>query len=198
MAEDLWLHLESGERTQAPWAHVERRLAALQPGLGLWLWRCSAVWPWSRPGPWGVCLLVPTCRPPESPQEQRRAGAWSPQPGTPVLTTQQPVSAASWWACPWLPVPPNLCGHREARPRGSGPPVLAQVWMKPPQLSAVRRVWMSVPGGGQQGSRLYIRCVLFIPSLPTHVRALVGEVSLSEIWREQRKGPRFFPLGGGW
>ena len=94
--------------------------------------------------------------------------------------------------------PPNLCGHREARPRGSGPPVLAQVWMKPPQLSAVRRVWMSVPGGGQQGSRLYIRCVLFIPSQPTHVRALVGEVSLSEIWREQRKGPKFFPLCGGW
>ena len=34
-------------------------LVALQPGLGLWLWRCSAVWPWSRPGPWGVWSAGP-------------------------------------------------------------------------------------------------------------------------------------------
>ena len=66
--------------------------------------------------------------------------------------------------------PPNLCGHREARPRGSGPPVLAQVWMKPQQLSPVRQMWMSVPGesagASEQGSLLYIRCFLFIPSQP--------------------------------
>ena len=114
-------------------------------------------------------LLAPTCRLLESQQEQRCAGAGTPSARHPrahhtaARISSQLVAGSFGSQCPL-----NLCGHREARPTGSGPPVLAQVWMKPQQLSPVRRTWMSVPGesagASEQGSLLYIRCFLFIPS----------------------------------
>ena len=172
MAEDLWLHLESGERTWAPGAHVafhtgwwpcslglDSGSGAAQPcGLGPGLGRGES------------SLLTPTWRPLESQQKQWCAGAWTPSAQHPsahhtaASISSQLVGVSSGSQCP-----PNLCSHREARPRGSGPPVLAHVWMKPQQLSPVRRAWMGVLGESmrvpEQGW-LYIRCFLFIPSQP--------------------------------
>lgn len=120
---------------------------------------------------------APHCSPPSSQYQQPAGGSF--------LGSQCPL---------------NLCGHREARPRGSGPPVLAQMWMKPPQLSAERRVWMSVPGGeqgSQSSSLLYIRCFLFIPSQPTHVRALVERGQPVRDLEGTEEGAQVFPFGWG-
>lgn len=114
-------------------------------------------------------LLVPTCWPLESQKEQRCAGAWTPQPSTPVLTTQQPVLAASWWEIPLAPGATRISVATGKPGLGAqGPPVQAQAWMKPQQLSPGRRVWMSVPGGEHGSVRAGLAALhqVFIPSQP--------------------------------
>lgn len=143
VAEDLWLHLRSGEGAQG--ARDPRAVAAGR-GRGVGALAAAALEPGRRdtssgslagqPGA-GGCAQVPSrgrlvCAAP-------RAGLWSPGSASPARAGAHPAAAAlstghGDHVLRWLPLP-RLCCHRQARPRDAGPGPLTQAWKIPPNCS---------------------------------------------------------------